>query len=490
MHEEKMSKVTACLLILDSSNQDLQACGYSRSTVKENLRQLATSSVFKNKISARAAVPKFKAHLRVSQIIEELHGIEQIIDISKNNSSALDGTTTLERLRKSKATHVCVCGTSTDSSVSTTIKDLVANKFEVLVVSDATTSRNGKRGHEDGLQRLVSQYGSNILINTAEVDKKLGGNPILPFANSGSISEPSIAPSSALEASTFQKEQKEKKGVLARSSESEASKTSWSIERRDPGRQKRSLSSHPELNQIDRKEPCDEDPEQITPGTVNVAAQAADLAAKLQLRTPNPMQNVNPQWPAEKTAQEVMPLPMKASVSVDVAAKAKSLATMLKFRSHPGTPDPRQIIASSKPVALSKIIALSKISKDWQSLTSSSNGSTEAETMMQNPTMLKSSQLLDEDEKEGSEWQPPPQTSIIPILVSEVTIPTPTTTLHSKQEKHHAGRGRTDTEQEWATGYTTGPGRGDMRGRTSARRQFKTPKVMTDRRETWDRYGK
>jgi nicotinamidase-related amidase len=484
MQEAKMSKVSACLLILDSSNQDLQACGYSRSTVKENLRQLATSSVFKNKISARATVPKFKAHLWVSQIIEELHGIEKIMNISKNNSSALDGTTTLEILRKSKATHVCVCGTSTDSSVYTTIKDLVANKFEVHVVSDATTSRNGKRGHEDGSQRLVSQYGSNILINTAEVDEKLGGNPILPFANSGSISEPSIAPSSALVASTFQKEQKEKKGVSARSSESEASKTSWSIERKDPARQKRSQSSQSVLNRIDRKEPCDEDPEQITPGTVNVAAQAADLAAKLQLRTPNPMQNSNPQWPAKKRAQNVIPLPMKALESVDVAAKAKSLATMLKFRSPPGTPDPRQIIASSTPVAFSKK------SKDWQSLTSSSNRPTEAETMMQNPTMLKSSQLLDEQEKEGSEWQPPPQTSIMPIPVSEVAIPTPTTTLHSKQEKHHSGRGRTDTEQEWAIGYGTGPGWGDKRGRTSPKRQLKTPKVITDRSETWDRYGK
>jgi hypothetical protein len=101
--------------------------------------------------------------------------------------------------------------------------------------------------------------------------------------------------------------------------------------------------------------------------------------------------------------------------------------------------------------------------------------------MMQNPTMLKSSQLLDEEEREASEWQSPPQTSIMPIPVAEVAIPTPTTMLHLKQEKHHAGRGRTDTEQECL---------GDKRGRTSAKRQLKTPKVTTDRRETWDRYGK
>jgi hypothetical protein len=144
-------------------------------------------------MSARATIPKFKAHLWVSQIIEELHGIEQIINISKNNSSALDGTTTLETFRKSKATHVCVCGTSTDGSVYTTIKDLDANEFEVLVVSDATTSRNGEIGHEDGLQRLVSQYGSNILINTAEIDESLAEIPFFrllihnPFLNHQSL---------------------------------------------------------------------------------------------------------------------------------------------------------------------------------------------------------------------------------------------------------------------------------------------------------------
>lgn len=459
-HKKKMKKHSVCLLILDSSNQDLQECGYLRSTVKENMRRLATSSVFEAKISARVMVPQYMAHLWGSRIIQELQGVEGIINVSKREFSALDGTTTLETLRKNKATHVCVCGTSTDTSVYETIGDLVSNCFDVLVVSDATTSKNGKRAHEDGLRKLVVQYGSSILINTDEIDVMLGGNGSRVNRNSASCSEPTLlVPLSHTMTPTFQ--------VESVPVEATTSNVSLSMERKDPIQQHPSEPEKSILQLFDGQSHC-ENPEPATRHVISVAGKAADLEKKLRLRTPSPGPNLDQGKLVPEYAQPVLPMREVPQVDGTVETKAASLGTQLKDKSFAST--------------LAALLAGRKESDDGQPQMPFPERSTKGESVME--SKIPKAAISSNNEEEGdNSWEPQHEKARLRMPGSGVTLRAIDARRHSKPAMNHDRR--RDANIELGRGYE------HTKGTTSGRlRNYKTPKVMTDKRETWDRFGK
>jgi hypothetical protein len=62
-----------------------------------------------------------------------------------------------------------VCGINTDSSVVATVKDLVAYNFQVFVVKDAMSSKNGKDAHEKGLSEISSLFGPDVVVTTEDL---------------------------------------------------------------------------------------------------------------------------------------------------------------------------------------------------------------------------------------------------------------------------------------------------------------------------------
>lgn len=164
------------LLILDMSNDQVKGVAYNKATVIANIAQLAMSDFFHVCIDSKAEVPAFRAKQKGALIVDELAGFDHLNQLSKKQDSALSNPAVLETLRSIGVTHVCVCGTSTDTSVYATAKDLVANGFEIFVVKDATTSKNGKFGHDKGLRNIQSDFGDSVVVG---VDDLLGEEEVV-----------------------------------------------------------------------------------------------------------------------------------------------------------------------------------------------------------------------------------------------------------------------------------------------------------------------
>lgn len=166
----KQQRQSSCLLILNMTNQEMQNCGYNRSTVLENTRLLAASSMFRVCIETKLIVPQYRAHLKAGHLVDELIGLDHLIHSpKKHKESALDETSLLDELKKNEISQVYLCGNSTDTSIYTTMTELIENKYEVFVISDATTSINGKRGHQNGIQNIQNAYGFKFIVNTSKL---------------------------------------------------------------------------------------------------------------------------------------------------------------------------------------------------------------------------------------------------------------------------------------------------------------------------------
>ena len=164
------------LLILDMSNDHLKGVAYNKAAVIANVAQLAMSDFFHVCIDSKEEVPGFRAKQKGAQLCDELAGFDHLNHFPKRQDSALTNPSVLETLKSIGVTHVCICGTSTDTSVYETAKDLVANGFEIFVVKDATTSKNGKFGHDKGLRSISIDFGDNVAVG---VDDLLGEEEIL-----------------------------------------------------------------------------------------------------------------------------------------------------------------------------------------------------------------------------------------------------------------------------------------------------------------------
>lgn len=155
------------LLILDMTNDDMKGISTDiRDAMIENCRQLALSDFFHVCVESKVENPKkFTLRPGGAQLVDTLKGMDHLNHYPrKQNESALHGTKILETFQSIGITHVCVCGTSTESSVLATAKDLVGENFQVFVVKDATYSKDGADGHELGLSDITMQIGSDVIV--------------------------------------------------------------------------------------------------------------------------------------------------------------------------------------------------------------------------------------------------------------------------------------------------------------------------------------
>ena len=171
------------LIIIDMSVEQVDECSYNIKMVRENCKKLALSDFFGVCIDCKlwlngpeesslswvipgAGVTKFKADTKGANLVAELKGLDNLVHVPKNNYSGFAGThsTLLATLQEYGATHVCICGINTDTSIFATVMDSFQNKFETFVVSDAVTSSQGQEAHEQALQNMVRHFGPDILV--------------------------------------------------------------------------------------------------------------------------------------------------------------------------------------------------------------------------------------------------------------------------------------------------------------------------------------
>jgi len=101
-------------------------------------------------------LPKDEA---ASQIVPELAPIADEIVVTKTTDSALTGTNLRLILTNLGITHVVCCGIFTDQCVSSTVRSLADESFEVIVVSDACAAGT-QALHERELEVLNMIYAS------------------------------------------------------------------------------------------------------------------------------------------------------------------------------------------------------------------------------------------------------------------------------------------------------------------------------------------
>lgn len=159
------------LVILDMSNDNWAGIPYAKEDILQNIEQLAKSDFFHLCIESKNPAPKLKALSKGPKLVDSLQKLNHLQHCNKKGDSALQGTPLLETLRKSGITHVCICGTGTDSSVMETAKDMIAHGFHIFVVMDATASKDGKDAHEKGLEAISGHFGADIVVS---VDDLLG----------------------------------------------------------------------------------------------------------------------------------------------------------------------------------------------------------------------------------------------------------------------------------------------------------------------------
>jgi hypothetical protein len=159
------------LIILDMSHDDWTAISYNKDDVLSNILLLASSDFFHLCIESKKSTPKLKALAKGPKLVDSLQNLNNLEHCNKKADSALQGTTLLEMLQTSGVTHICVCGTGTDSSVFATARDLIAYGFQVFVVGNATGSKQGREAHEKGLEQISNQFGSDVVVS---VDDLLG----------------------------------------------------------------------------------------------------------------------------------------------------------------------------------------------------------------------------------------------------------------------------------------------------------------------------
>ena len=127
--------------------------------------------------------------------MDELVDLHHLKDLPKKTDSALSNPAVLETFKSVGVTHVCICGASTDSSVYATAKDLVDNGFEIYVVRDATTSKNGRFGHDKGLRRLQSEFGEQCVVG---IDDLLGEEEVVEEEEAAVVPAPSPSPAAPM----------------------------------------------------------------------------------------------------------------------------------------------------------------------------------------------------------------------------------------------------------------------------------------------------
>ena len=152
---DKISKKANALLIIDVQEKIIKAI-FDKDSITKNIKKLIDAyQILEENIFVSEQNP-----FKLGSTIPELLPKTGFIKMEKMEFSLANIKEFLKELKKKKITNLIVCGIETHICIQQTVLDCLKKGFEVILVSDAMSSRN-RVDHEIALQRMI-QTGATI----------------------------------------------------------------------------------------------------------------------------------------------------------------------------------------------------------------------------------------------------------------------------------------------------------------------------------------
>ena len=156
---DKLSSKVNALLIIDIQEKIIRPILNKDSIIKNIKKLLNAYQILEENIFISEQNP-----LKLGETIPELLPKAGFKKIEKMEFSLANIEEFLKELKNKKITNLIVCGIETHICIQQTVLDCLQKGFEVIIVSDAMSSRN-RIDHEIALQRMI-QMGA--IITTTE----------------------------------------------------------------------------------------------------------------------------------------------------------------------------------------------------------------------------------------------------------------------------------------------------------------------------------
>ena len=148
--DELSPKVNA-LLIIDVQEKIMRAI-FNKDSITKNIKKLIDAyQILEENIFVSEQNP-----FKLGATIPELLPKKKLKKIEKMEFSLANIKEFLEELKNKKITNLIVCGIETHICIQQTALDCLQKGFEVILVSDAMSSRN-RVDHEIALQRMIQK---------------------------------------------------------------------------------------------------------------------------------------------------------------------------------------------------------------------------------------------------------------------------------------------------------------------------------------------
>ena len=152
---DKLSPKVNALLIIDVQEKIISAI-FNKDSITKNIKKLIDAyQILEENIFISEQNP-----LKLGATIPELLPKNGFKKVEKMEFSLANIHEFLEELKNKKITNLIVCGIETHICIQQTALDCLKKGFEVILVSDAMSSRN-RVDHEIALQRMI-QTGATL----------------------------------------------------------------------------------------------------------------------------------------------------------------------------------------------------------------------------------------------------------------------------------------------------------------------------------------
>jgi len=156
---DKLSSKLNALIIIDIQEKIIRPI-FNKDSIIKNIKKLIDAyQILEENIFISEQNP-----LKLGATIPELLPKNGFKKIEKMEFSLANIKEFLEELKNKKITNLIVCGIETHICIQQTALDCLQKGFEVILVSDAMSSRNMK-DHEIALQRMIQ---SGAILTTTE----------------------------------------------------------------------------------------------------------------------------------------------------------------------------------------------------------------------------------------------------------------------------------------------------------------------------------
>jgi len=148
---DKLSSKVNALIIIDIQEKIIKPIFNKDSLIKNIKKLIDAYQILEENIYISEQNP-----LKLGVTIPELLPLAGFSKIEKMEFSLANIPEFLKELKNKKITNLIVCGIETHICIQQTVLDCLQKGFEVILVSDAMSSRN-RVDHEIGLQRMIQK---------------------------------------------------------------------------------------------------------------------------------------------------------------------------------------------------------------------------------------------------------------------------------------------------------------------------------------------